>query len=155
MSLSNWKPTNKRTNEDDLLLQYWEKTGGIIFTEVLVGKGGIRKWTGDVSPRRIDGVQIIFPHKTNGLPDDIVTFRKRKNFQEFQEVLNNGQVKVIEVKYSLNRPVLGQVIAGADLMEIEYNLSNIGQIVICEVGDSALEAVCKKRNIEVWIPSKK
>jgi len=155
MSLSNWKPASKRTNEDNMLLKYWKKVGGIIFTEVFVGKGGIQKWTGDAKPRRIDGIHIISPHKIDGLSDDIITFKKKSNFQEFQELLLSGQVKVIEVKRSLNRVVLGQVIIGADLIEMEYNLSNVGQVVIYEIGDPVLEAVCKRRNIEVWTPSKK
>jgi len=134
-----------------MLLKYWEKVGGIIFTEVFVGKGGIQKWTGNAKPRRIDGVQIISSLKINGLSDDIITFNKKSNIQEFQEILLSGQVKVIEVKHALNRVVLGQVIIGADLIEMEYNLSNVGQVAICEVGDPVLEAVCKRRKIEVWI----
>ena len=155
MSLSNWKPANKRTKEDKLLLKYWEQVGGIIFTEVFVGKGGIQKWTGDnAKPRRIDGVRVFSPSKNNGLSEGIVTFNKKSNFQEFQQILSSGQVEVIEVKHSLDRVVLGQVIIGADLLEMEYNLANLTQVVICENGDSVLEAVCKKRNIKVWIPSK-
>ncbi len=153
MPLSNWKSPNKRTNEDNMLLKYWEKVGGIIFTEVFVGKGGIQKWVSGAKPRRIDGVQIISSRKINGLSDDIITFNKKSNIQEFQEILSSGQVKVVEVKDKLNRVVLGQVIIGADLIEMEYNLSNVGQVAICEIGDPVLEAVCKRRNIEVWIPS--
>ena len=153
MPLSNWKSPHKRTNEDNILLKYWEKVGGIIFTEVFVGKGGIQKWVSGAKSRRIDGVQIISLRKINGLSDDIITFNKKSNIQEFQEILSSGQVKVIEAKDKLNRVVLGQVIIGADLIEMEYNLSNVGQVAICEIGDPVLEAVCKRRNIEVWIPS--
>lgn len=154
MPLSNWKLPNKRSGEDNMLVQYWEKVGGIIFTEVLVGKGGIQKWARGAKPRRIDGVQILSSRRTNGPSDDIITFAKKSNIQEFQAMLSNGQVKVIEVKHALDRIVLGQVIIGADLIEMEYNLSNVGQVVICEIGDPVLEAVCKRRNIEVWIPRK-
>lgn len=158
MPLSNWKLPNSRTKEDNLLLKYWEEAGGIIFTEVFIGKGGIRKWIGDAKPRRIDGVRIISPTKINGLSDGIITFNnfiKQSNFQEFQQILSGAQFEVIEIKHSLDRVVLGQVIIGADLIEMEYNLANVKQIVICEIGDSVLENVCKKRNIAVWTPTKK
>jgi hypothetical protein len=154
MPLSNWKSARKRTQEDSLLLKYWERVGGIIFTEVFVGKGGIQKWTSDAKPRRIDGVRIVSNSKINGLSDGIITFNKKSNLQEFQQFLSNGQVEIIEIKHSLNRVVLGQVIIGADLLEMEYNLTNVKQVVICEVGDPVLEMVCKKRNIKVWIPTK-
>jgi len=155
MPLSNWKPANKRTKEDKLLFKYWERVGGIIFTEVFVGKGGIQKWMGDdAKPRRIDGVRIVSSSKSNGLSEGIITFNKKSNIQEFQQILSTGQVEVIEVKRSLDRVVLGQVIIGADLLEMEYHLTNLKQVVVCEIGDSVLEAVCKKRNIKVWISSK-
>ena len=119
-----------------------------------VASTGIQKWTNDAKPRRIDGVRIVSPSKYIGYSEGIITFNKKSNFQEFQEILSSGQVEVIEVKHSLDRVVLGQVIIGADLLEIEYNLANIKQVVICEVGDPVLEVVCEKRNIEVWIPAK-
>jgi hypothetical protein len=40
MSLTNWKPASKRTYEDNLLLKYWQKVGGIIFTEVVMALAG-------------------------------------------------------------------------------------------------------------------
>lgn len=151
MPLSNWKPPDKRTNEDNMLLKYWEKTGGRIYTEVYVGRGGIQKYARGAKPRRIDGVQIIAPH----LPDDILSFYKNKNLLEFQKDLSGEVVKVnvLEMKRSLDRLVLGQVMVGADLLEMEYHLTHVGQIAICEFGDPVLEVVCKNRNIEVWIVS--
>jgi hypothetical protein len=38
--LERWKPPEKRTLEDNLLLNYWEEVGGLIFTEVAVGIRG-------------------------------------------------------------------------------------------------------------------
>lgn len=151
MPLLNWKPPDKRTNEDNMLLKYWEKTGGRIYTEVFVGRGGIQKYARGEKPRRIDGVQIFAPDLT----DDILSFYKNKNLLEFQkDVSGEGiVVNVLEAKRSLDRIVLGQVMVGADLLEMEYHLTHVGQIAICEFGDPVLEAVCKNRNIEVWIPS--
>ena len=57
---------------------------------------------------------------------------------------------MIEVKCSLNRPVIGQVIAGADVLEMEYAPAEVDQVVVCEVGDPLLEAVCERRGIVVF-----
>lgn len=58
---------------------------------------------------------------------------------------------MIEVKKNLNRLVIGQVIAGADMFERQYNTSKIIPVILCKNGDPALEWVCKKRNIKVEI----
>ena len=153
MSLANWKPPSKRTYEDELLLKYWQKANGVIFTEVLVGRGGRRQWPDSAKPRRIDGIRIV-SSAYKKIPSDIVTFDKRANAQEFEQIITGAKVEVIEVKYSLDRVVLGQVIVGADLLEMEYAPVKINQVVVCEVGDPVLEIVCKKRGIKIWTPAK-
>ena len=60
--------------------------------------------------------------------------------------------QVIEIKRSLDRVVLGQVIIGADLLELEYAPATIEQTVVCEEGDPVLKCVCDKRGIKVWRP---
>lgn len=89
------------------------------------------------------------------MPSDIVTFDKRTNAQDFEKVVARTKVEVVEVKYSLDRVVLGQVIIGADLLEMEYMPAKINQVVVCKVGDPVLEVVCKKRGIKVWTPEKR
>jgi hypothetical protein len=71
MTLQNWKPPSKRTYEDGLLLRYWQRVGGIIFTEVLVGRGGLQQWPEGAKPRRIDGVRIV-SSASESMPPDIV-----------------------------------------------------------------------------------
>jgi hypothetical protein len=154
MPLANWKPPSKRTYEDELLLKYWRKVGGVIFTEVLVGRGGLRQWPDGAKPRRIDGVRIVSASHTK-VPSDIVTFDKWANAQDFEKVVAGAKAEVVEIKYSLDRVVLGQVIIGADLLEMEYAPAKINQVVVCEVGDPVLEMVCKKRGIKVWMPAKR
>jgi hypothetical protein len=73
----------------------------------------------------------------------------------FKRVIAGAEVEVVEVKRSLDRYVLGQVIIGADLFEMEYEPSKIDQVVICEVGDPVLETVCDRRGIKVWMPPKR
>jgi hypothetical protein len=38
--LQKWKAETKRRYENQLLLKYWQEVGGLISTEVAVGKGG-------------------------------------------------------------------------------------------------------------------
>ena len=68
-----------------------------------------------------------------------------------ETAIAGARVEVIEVKVDLNRPVLGQVIAGADLLEIEYAPAQVDPVVVCAVGDPALEAVCERRGIAVVV----
>lgn len=154
MALENWKPLSKRTYEDELLLEYWQRVGGVVFTEVLVGKGGLRQWPEGAKPRRIDGVRLVSSALEKTSPD-IVTFDKRDNAYEFKQIVTGAKIEVLEVKRSLDRVVLGQVIIGADLLEMEYAPSKVNQVVVCDVGDPVLEAVCRKRDIRVWTPRKR
>lgn len=151
MSLRRWKAKNKRTYEDELLLKYWQEVGGLIFAEVTVGKSGTRKkWPEGAKPRRIDAVRISTT--TRACPGgDIFTFDKASS-HVLREKITGENVEVIEVKRALDRFVLGQVIIGADLLELEYAPANIEQTVVCEDADPALKCVCDKRGIKVWRP---
>ena len=60
-------------------------------------------------------------------------------------------MEVIEVKSSLNRPVIGQAIAGRDLFERDYEPRTIEPVVVCGSGDPALEWVCRRNGIRVEI----
>lgn len=154
MSLAYWKSPSKRTYEDRLLLEYWQAFGGLIFTEVPVGRDGPKDWPEGAKPRRIDGVRIASPESEKA-SSDIATFSKRRDAKWFEQTIADAEVEVLEVKRSLDRVVLGQVIIGADLLEIEYAPAKIAQVVICEVGDPALETVCDRRGIKVWMPPKR
>ena len=88
----------------------------------------------------------------NASTSDIVIFNKA-NPGEFQEVVIGNYVEVIEIKKSLGRNVIGQVIIGADLLEMAYEPNIIEQVVVCEVGDPLLELICKNRGINIWKPS--
>jgi hypothetical protein len=154
MSLANWKSPSKRTYEDRLLLEYWHAFDGLVFTEVPVGRDGPTDWPQGTKPRSIDGGRIASPESEKA-PSDIVAFGKRRDADRFERVIAGAEVEVLEVKRSLDRVVLGQVIIGADLLDIEYAPTNIDQVVICEVGDPALETVCDRRGIKVWMRPKR
>jgi hypothetical protein len=140
MSLANWKSPSKRTYEDGLFLEYWQALGGLIFAEVPVGRDG-------------HGVRIV-PPESEKTPSDIVAFSRGRDAKRFEELATGAEVEVLEVKRSLDRYVLGQVIIGADLLEMEYAPSKIDQVVICNQDDPVLKRVCDKRGIRVWMPPK-
>jgi hypothetical protein len=147
--LDSWKGPDKRSHEDRLLLKYWREVGGVLFTEVPIGRDGPRQWPPGAKPRRIDGVRIVTP--TPALPDGMYMFSRRENRSTVEDLVAGARVEVIEVKRLLDRPVIGQVIAGADVLEMEYAPAEVDQVVVCEVGDPVLEAVCERRGIVVFM----
>lgn len=136
--MQEWKP---RTHEDKLLLNYYQSKAGILVLEVPIGSSKV--WPVKSKIRRIDGIRI-----PNAL-ERILRFTEVIN--SFDELIKGQEIELIEVKVKLNRLVIGQIIAGIDMFEREYNHSNIRPIIVCSEGDPALEWVCKKRGIEVVI----
>jgi|ERR671912_1577270 hypothetical protein len=149
-----WRDPERRSKEDRLLLKYWREVGGLIITEVPIGRDGPREWPPGAKQGRIDGVRLV-AHPRLSPSDGIHTFaRDTKGTIPMTEILIAGaQVEVIEVKQLLNQHVLGQVIAGADLLEMEYAPAQVDPIVVCALGDPALEAVCERRSIAVFVSS--
>ena len=147
--MDNWKPKSKRTSEDKILLSYWQTFGGLIFTEVIVGRGGNFNWPANSKPRRIDAVRIL-----SSKQNEIITFNKKVHAKEFENLLENAEIEIIEIKGWLDRFLLGQVIIGADLLEIEYKPNKITQVVLFPANESdpVLETICKKRKIKYWSP---
>jgi hypothetical protein len=82
-------------------------------------------------------------------------FQQGRDAKRFEELATGAKVEVLEVKRSLDRYVLGQVIIGADLLELEYAPSKINQVVICNQDDPVLKLVCDKRGIRVWMPPRR
>lgn len=59
---------------------------------------------------------------------------------------------MIEVKKSLNRPVVGQAIVGADMVRMEDHVAKVTPVIVVGSTDPAIEIVCEKRGVEVWTP---
>lgn len=134
-----WKP---KTKEDILLHTYWKKVGGIIYTEVPIGgHGGRGQWPIGCRQRRLDGVRIVTRKK------EIRKYVKPDD--DFMNLIANFPVEIIEIKDTLNRPAIGQIIAGNDMFAREYKVGPKKQVILCSVGDSALEWVCAKRKINI------
>ena len=144
-----WKAPGKRSHEDRLLLEHWREVGGVLFTEVPTGRDGPRQWSPGAKPRRIDVVWIVAPAPT--LPGGIYTSSRRENRRTAEDLIAGARCDVIEVKHTLDRPVLGQVIVGADLLAMEYVPAEVDQVVVREVGYPVLEAVCERRVIVVFL----
>ncbi|REJ09095.1 hypothetical protein [Halobacillus trueperi] len=134
-----------KTSEDKLLNKYLEEKGGHLFLEVPIGSNRRNDiWPTGSKVRRFDGV--VFPGNTCNI----------YNYKNYQDKFNslitfNYELEVIEVKNKLNRLVIGQVIAGYDMLKREYAGKSINCRIICSEGDPALEWVCKQRNIKVSI----
>jgi len=140
-----WKPT---TFEDTLLYEYWKMREKHLYLEVPVGNKELGNWPPKSKIRRIDGVIILDELKK----EEPNVFRYRDyTIEEFYKKVQGKTIELIEVKKNLNRLVIGQVIAGADMFERQYNTSKIIPVILCKNGDPALEWVCKKRNIKVEI----
>lgn len=139
LQLKAWIP---KTAEDELLNKYWEKLGGKLLAEVPVGGNHPDlPWSHGCTTRRLDGVIIK--------GDDLGKYRCSHNKEELKNIFEGKDLEIIEVKKSLNRPAIGQVIAGRTMFKEQYGVKNVKGVVICVKGDSALEWVCKQHGIKV------
>lgn len=133
-------------HEDKLLEKYFKEKGGVFYTEVRVGMGGIQRYPKGARPRRIDAVRVA------GGEAAIIPFN-RKSIPDFLQATRGRRIEVIEIKRRLNRPAIGQVIVGARLMEIEYpKIRGVRMVILCESSDPVLEMVCREMEIRVWRP---
>jgi hypothetical protein len=140
--MTKWTP---RTHENRMLLEYWKRVGGRIYTEVpLAGSRGHEEWTAESTTRRLDAVR--FP--ANSHQPGLVSFRQGR--AEFLEDVEHALAWLIEVKPSINRSAIGQVIVGADLFQLQYGAAPAKSVIVCTGGASALEWVCRRRFIEVF-----
>jgi hypothetical protein len=60
-------------------------------------------------------------------------------------------VELVEVKNSLNRAVIGQVIAGRHMYTRQYGGTVVRAVVVCKQSDSALEWVCGREGIAIEV----
>lgn len=137
-----WTPD---TPENRLLVGYWNDVGGVIVTEVHIGKTGPSNWPPGAGSRRLDGLRFRSEYR-----DEINTPTAFSQAQ-LQEIVRDRHVEIIEVKQSLNRPVIGQAIAGRDMFERDYDPRTVEPVVVCGSGDPALEWVCRRNGIRVEI----
>lgn len=140
--MSDWIP---RTHEDKLIEQYWKKKGGLFFLEVSIGsQGGKGNWPKGSRVRRIDAIRVEDK-------DNKIIPSKGYRYEDFYNITEGKSVELIEAKQNLNRLVIGQIIAGHDMFECEYNSKDIKDVILAFNDDPALQWVCKNRGIWVEI----
>ncbi len=135
----------RKKREDSLLESYWKYALGTMFKEVPVGecRGRMPR-----RPRKIDGVRLDHPVA------EIKPFSGNAN--DFRALIAKvRKAEVVEVKFALNRGVIGQAIVGKYLLEMEYPESKASAIVVCRRRNPALQAVCKELKVKVWTPKRK
>lgn len=126
------------TAEDRLVAEYHARVGGELLLEVPVGLSGAG------APRRIDA--ILIPEN----PERVHVWGSLGS-EELHERIHGRSVHLIEAKIRLNRSVIGQIVAGAALLEWEYEPAVIRNVVVCASGHADLERVCEARDIQVEI----
>jgi hypothetical protein len=135
-----------RSKEDRLLERYYKKHPGRFLVEVPIGGGGNDlPWDDTCTTRRLDAVRI------SGIRKEKAVYKHSFNKDCLGKLFKGKNVEVIEVKQKLNRPVIGQVIAGRDMFQEQYDGKNVKMVIVCSKGDSALEWVCKKQGIKVVV----
>ena len=133
--------------QDSLLEEYKEAVHGVIFTQVSVGEYSRGKVRGE--HRFIDGVRLLH---TRALTDRLRKFGANK--EEFKDKAKGRKVEAIEVHEYLNRYVIGQAIVGKVMLEMDYQVYAAVPVVVCRVGDKALERVCAMLGVKVWTPKR-
>lgn len=137
-----WDPTSY---EDRLIAAYFDQVGGTFVTEVQTGASGPGRWPRDSGRRRIDAVRFLDEGR------DEICNPSAFTQKQLCKIFRDRHVEVIECKKTLNRPVIGQAIAGRDLFERDYAPRTIEPVVLCGKNDPALAWVCRKNGIRVEI----
>lgn len=142
--MNKFKP---KTLEDRLLQAYWKEKGGTLYLEVPVGShaAGVG-WPKGSKIRRIDAVRVM---QEEGLEPEIIPSRAYKR-SDLTEAFRDAEVEVIEAKKRLNRVAFGQAVAGAEMLERQYRPWIVSPVVVYEIGDPAMEWVCRKHGIRTW-----
>jgi hypothetical protein len=140
---------NMRRNHEELLLQdYCSRAGGPYYLEVPVGKHRHGSpWPKGSRVRRIDAVRVT--SEGGSLDRGEMKRWDPRSREEFRDAIKTGPVELIEAKIKLNRPVIGQVIAGSEMFEMEYGVSPAERSIVYRVPDPALEIICSKLGIRL------
>jgi hypothetical protein len=69
----------------------------------------------------------------------------------FRESIQAPSLELIEVKPVLNRSAIGQAVVARRMFARQYGKSAERVTVLCSVGDSALQWVCKEEGVHVEI----
>ena len=116
-----------------------------MYLEVPIGgPGGDGDWPAGCTVRRLDAVRIL----SSSEPDIAVRLSSARD--AFVKDLARFPAELLEVKRSLNRTAIGQVVAGRRMFERQYG-ARPTVAVVCAASDSALEWVCSEEAIAVHV----
>jgi hypothetical protein len=127
--LHRWRP---RPREDEWLASYLRRaaSGGVTYTEVPIGGGP------GSSLRRIDAVRVCRDQSL-----DVRYFDPRR----FERDVRGEILEVIEVKESLNRPVVGQLIVARDLIDRQWReVAAVHLVAIVARDDALIHELCSE-----------
>lgn len=129
-----WEPD---TLEVRLLDRYHSEHPGELFLELEVG--GADPTHG---PRRIDGLLI---------PGEESVVHRQNTYapEEAEEAIHGRRAHLLEAKRTLNRNVIGQVVAGRELVQSELQPSQIVSVAVYADRNLDLEQVCQTLGIEL------
>ncbi len=154
VEISKWRQREKAEisgTEENLLYKYCCKFGGVTFTEVL-----LKDEKEPNKARRIDAVR--FPRRRDRPKPEIVSYQEKEFHDRLSRASKRKQeAQVIEVKKTLNRSVIGQVIVAKYLLLLEDKKLQVRprMVVICGSSNvKRLNDFCKKYHIRVWNPHK-
>jgi hypothetical protein len=143
---SGWQ---QRPGEDRWLLAYINllegpEAAGRTYVEVPIG--GPARYGQGAKTRRVDAVHFPESH-----PAEVRYYEEAAFTTDIQR---GGPVEIIEVKRTLNRPVIGQLIVARELALSDWNLGpdvELSLTAVVTVGDPALEPVCDRLGIQISI----
>ena len=132
------------TGEHNMILDYVTKAGGRTYFEVPIGGGA------SSSLRRLDAVRVAAPGAA-----EYMGFNSEMFLEDLRVATVTGhEVELIEAKRRLNRPVIGEIIAGGDLFcerFPDHGPIRLAVVVGRDGDDAALHRVCDRRGIRVHL----
>jgi hypothetical protein len=135
------------SGEDWSILEWWRNhpRQGLLRVEVVIGYAGPGDWPNPRSHRRIDAVH--FP----GHPSRTARYWVNSDIDDFAATIAGAEVELVEAKNELTFAVIGQCIAGRDMLSRAYPQHGpLRQVaVVRSAPDPALRWVCDRRSIEL------
>lgn len=129
-----------------MLQAYAVQRGGLIFAEVPIGgPRGLGEWPADCTVRRLDGVRVGDGHRKGR----VIRWNRSMKEEFLRAIHGAAAVELIEVKPSLNRSAIGQMVAGRAMFGRQYRVTVDLSVIVCAHGDAALEWVCGQEGIAV------
>jgi hypothetical protein len=146
--LDRWTKAPQRTAEDFYLLEFWKKAGGVIYGDVALPVGGPqRKWRQSADGGRVGAVRVVPPE--GSAQGAAVVSHGQCLPGELQAVLSGRTAWVIRAGMALTRELIGEVVAGSDLLRRAFAPARVTPVIFCDDGDPLLEMVCRRLRIEV------